>query len=224
MRRIVVSAMVSLDGAMQAPGGPHEDPTQGFRFGGWVMPHFDAEFGEELDGLFGDFDLLLGRKTYEIFAAYWPTYDLSAPNGDIARRFNEVNKYVVSGSGEVDQGWSGTTLLRSIADVQRLKLGSGPDLLTQGSSALVQALFAHDLVDALSLFTVPVVLGGGKRLFAPGARPHAFPLRSARITSTGTLVGHYERGGDVPVAAADGVEDAPSVREVARRRRMGTEG
>ncbi len=102
MRKIIVGAMVSLDGVMQAPGGPTEDPTNGFRFGGWVMPYYDQEFGEELDRIFKNFDLLLGRKTYEIFAGYWPYYEETGSDGGISKRFNEIKKYAVSRSGEVD--------------------------------------------------------------------------------------------------------------------------
>src|SRR5688500_5944517 len=168
MRKVIVGAMVSMDGVMQAPGGPTEDPTKGFRFGGWVMPYFDQEFGEELDRGFKDFDLLLGRKTYEIFAAYWPYYDESAPDGGIAKQFNKVRKYVVSRSDELDTSWQGSVLLRDLAEVKRLKQEDGPKLVTQGSTELVHSLLANDLVDAMSIFTVPVVLGGGKKLFADG--------------------------------------------------------
>ena len=106
MRKIIVGAMVSMDGVMQAPGGPTEDPTKGFKFGGWEMPYFDQEFGEELDRLFSEkFDLLLGRKTYEIFAAYWPYHDEDAPHGGIAKLFKEIKKYAVSRSGGVDTSW-----------------------------------------------------------------------------------------------------------------------
>ena len=116
MRRIIVGAMVSMDGVMQAPGGPTEDPTKGFKFGGWSMPYFDQEFGEEVGRLFKNFDLLLGRKTYEIFAAYWPYYDEDAPYGSIARLFNDIKKYVVSRSGEVERARFGRNLrLSSIA-------------------------------------------------------------------------------------------------------------
>lgn len=133
MRKIIGGAMVSIDGVMQAPGAATKDPTNGFKFGGWQMPYFDQAFGEELDCVFKEkFDLLLGRKTYEIFAAYWPYQDENAPHGDIA-------------------------------DVKRLKQEDGPNLVTQGSTALVHALLASDLVDAMSIFTVPVVLGGGKK-------------------------------------------------------------
>ena len=128
MRRIIVGAQVSIDGVMQAPGAPTEDPTKGFKFGGWVMPYFDEAFGEEIDHLFkGRFDLLLGRKTYEIFAGYWPYYDEDASAGGIAKAFNDVKKYVVSRSGEVDTGWAGSVLLRDIADVKRLKQEDGPN-------------------------------------------------------------------------------------------------
>src|SRR5438552_19162891 len=166
MRKIIVGAQVSMDGVMQAPGGPTEDPTNGFKFGGWAMPYFDQTFGEELDRVFQNFDLLLGRKTYQIFAAYWPYQDEDAPHRGIAKRFNEIKKYTVSRSGEVDTSWQGSVLLRDITDVKRLKQEDGPNLVTQGSTQLVHALLANDLVDAMSIFTVPVVLGGGKKLFA----------------------------------------------------------
>src|SRR4029450_5416401 len=135
MRKIIVGAMVSMDGVMQAPGGPTEDPTKGFKFGGWAMPYFNQEGGEEIDRLFKNFDLLLGRKTYEIFAGYWPYQDEKAPHGGIAKAFNKVNKYTGSRSGDVDMGWKNSVLLRDIADVKRLKQEDGPNLVTQGSTA-----------------------------------------------------------------------------------------
>src|SRR5436190_21943142 len=140
MRKIIVGAQVSMDGVMQAPGGPTEDPTKGFKFGGWVMPYFDHEFGEELDRFFKEkFDLLLGRKTYEIFAGYWPYYDEDARAGGIAKLFKDIKKYAVSRSGEVDTSWQGSVLLRDIAEVKRLREGDGPNLVTQGSTELVHA-------------------------------------------------------------------------------------
>src|SRR5262245_9245756 len=151
---------------MQAPGAATEDPTKGFKFGGWVMPYFDQAFGEELDRVFKEkFALLLGRKTYEIFAAYWPYQDADAPHGGITKLFNDIKKYAVSRSGEVDTSWAGSVLLRDIAAVKRLKQEDGPHLVTQGSTELVHALLANDLVDAMSIFTVPVVLGGGNKLW-----------------------------------------------------------
>jgi dihydrofolate reductase len=223
MRKIIVGAMVSMDGVMQAPGGPSEDPTKGFKFGGWVMPYFDQEGGEEIDRLFKEkFDLLLGRKTYEIFAAYWPYYDKDAADGGIAKAFNHARKYAVSRSGDVDTGWAGTVLLRDVADVKRLKQEDGPNLVTQGSTELVHALLANDLVDAMSILTFPLVLGGGKKLFADGSAPHSFKLTRSRISSTGILIGHYERSGEIKIG--DTAQDSPSKREVARQARMKREG
>ena len=223
MRKITVGAQVSMDGVMQAPGGPTEDPTKGFRFGGWAMPYVDEAFGEEIDRVFKEkFDLLLGRRTYEIFAAYWPYYEEDAAYGDIARLFKKVRKYVVSRSGEVDTSWEGSVLLRDIAAVKRLKQEDGPNLVTQGSTELVHALLADDLVDAISIFTVPIVLGGGKKLFADGSTPHAFKLTSSRVSPNGLIVGHYERSGEIKTA--DTALDAPSERENARQARMKREG
>ncbi len=223
MRKIVVGAMVSLDGVMQAPGGPTEDPTRGFEFGGWVTPFFDAVFGEEVDRvLHANCDLLLGRKTYEIFAAHWPYYDERAPDGGIAALFQRIRKYVVSRSGDVDTSWKGSVLLRDIAEVKRLREADGPDLVTQGSSELVHALLANDLVDALSLFTVPVVLGGGKKLFADGSAPHRYSLTSSRVSSTGLVVSHYARAGGIELG--DTALDEPSAAERARQARMQREG
>src|SRR6476661_5442642 len=215
MRKIIVGAQVSMDGVMQAPGGRWEDPTRGFKFGGWAMPYFDQAFGEEIDRVFKEkFDLLLGRKTYEIFAAYWPYYDEGAPDGGIAKLFNDIKKYAVSRSGEVDTSWQGSVLLRDIADVKRLKQEDGPNLVTQGSTELVHALLANDLVDAISTFTVPVVLGSGKKLFADGSAPHSFKLTRSRVTPNGLIVGHYDREGEIKVASA--ALDSPSNRELAR--------
>ena len=223
MRKMIVGAMVSMDGVMQAPGGPTEDPTKGFKFGGWEMPYFDQEFGEEIDRVFKEkFDLLLGRKTYEIFAAYWPYYDENPPHGSIAKLFNEIKKYAVSRSREVDTSWQGSVLLRDIADVKRLREEDGPNLVTQGSTQLVHALLANDLVDAMSIFTVPVVLGGGKKLFADGSVPHSYKLTRSRVSSTGVMIAHYERAGEIKIV--DGALDSPSKREIARQERMKREG
>jgi len=223
MRKIIVGAQVSIDGVMQAPGGPTEDPTGGFKFGGWSIAYFDQVAGEEIMTLFREpFDLLLGRKTYEIFAAYWPYYEETDPHGGIAGLFKKIRKYVVSRSGDVDTSWKETVLLRDIADVKRLREEDGPNLVTQGSTELVHALFAADLVDAISTFTVPVVLGGGKKLFADGSAPHGFRLTGSRVSSTGILIGHYERAGEVKTA--DTALDSPSDAERKRRARMKREG
>ena len=223
MRKIIVGAQVSMDGVMQAPGARAEDTSRGFRFGGWAMPYFDQEFGEEIDRVFKEkFDLLLGRRTYEIFAAYWPYYKEDADHGGIAKLFNGIKKYAVSRSGEVDTSWANSVLLRDIADVKRLRQEEGPNLVTQGSTELVHALLANDLVDAISIFTVPVVLGGGKKLFADGSAPHSFRLTRSRVTPNGLMVGHYERDGEIKIG--DVALDSPSEREIARQERMKREG
>ena len=223
MRKIIVGAMVSMDGVMQAPGGPTEDPTKGFKFGGWVMPYFDQEFGEEMDSLFKEkFELLLGRKTYEIFAAYWPYYDEDSPDGGIAKLFNQIKKHVVSRSGDVDTSWAGSVLLRDMADVQRLRQEDGPNLVTQGSTELVHALLANDLVDGMSLFTIPALLGSGKKLFADGSAPHAWKLTRSRVSSTGVMIAHYERDGEIKTG--DTAMENPSKAEAARQERMKREG
>jgi dihydrofolate reductase len=219
VRKVIVGAMVSMDGVMQAPGGPWEDPTNGFEFGGWVMPYFDEVFGEEVDRVFGEeCDLLLGRKTYEIFAAYWPYYDETAPHGGIATLFRDIKKYVVSRSGNVDTSWQGSVLLRDVADVKRLREEDGPNLVTQGSTELVHALLANDVVDEMSIFTVPVVLGGGKKLFADGSVPHSYNLTRSRLSSMGLMIGHYQRAGEIKIG--DTALEAPSDAELARRERM----
>jgi dihydrofolate reductase len=223
MRKIIVGAFVSMDGVMQAPGGPSEDPTKGFKFGGWVVPFFDQEFGEEVDRLFKDKpDLLLGRKTYEIFAAYWPYHGEQGPDGGIAKLFDQIKKVVVSRSGDVDTSWVGSVLLRDIADVQRLRQEDGPDLVTQGSTELVHALLANDLVDRMTVFTVPVVLGSGKKLFADGSAPHTYKLAGSRVSSTGIMIAHYERGGEIKIG--DTALENSSNAEAARQERMKREG
>ncbi len=222
MRKIIVGAMVSLDGVMQAPGGPSEDPTKGFKFGGWVMPYFDPTFGEEVDHLLKESDLLLGRKTYEIFAAYWPFYDEDAPDGAIAKLFRDIKKYAVSRSGQVDLSWRGSILLRDLAALKRLKQEEGRDLVTQGSTELVHALFAEDLVDEIKIFMAPLVLGRGKKLFADGSAPHAYKLVRSRVSSTGVVLTHYERAGEIKLG--DTGLDKPSKAELARQERMKREG
>lgn len=222
MRKIIVGAQVSMDGVMQAPGGPWEDPTKGFKFGGWAMPYFDDAFGEEIDHVLKACDLLLGRKTYEIFAAYWPYYDQTASAGGIAKLFDQIKKYVVSRSGDVDTSWQHSVLLRDIADVKRLRKEDGPDLVTQGSTELVHALLANDLVDAISIFTIPVILGSGKKLFSDGSVPHSYKLIRSRVSSMGLMIAHYERAGDIKIG--DTALDSPSDAERARQERMKREG
>jgi dihydrofolate reductase len=220
MRKVITGAMVSLDGVMQAPGGPEEDPSGGFRFGGWVAPLFDEVGGKAIDTLFTPpYDLLLGRKTYEIFAAYWPYQGEESP---IAKSFNAVTKYVVSRKG-IPLTWKGSVLLRdAAADVARLKKENGPNLVTQGSTDLIQTLLSNDLIDELHLFTCPLLLGRGKRLFREGTKPAALKLVESTISSTGVTIGKYVRAGDVKTGDFGAHE--PSDLEIKRRERLKREG
>lgn len=222
MRKIIVGAQMSLDGVMQSPGGQTEDPTR-FKFGGWAMPYWNQTTRQQIMQLFGgDFDLLFGRKTYEIFAAYWPYQDDTSPRGEIAKLFNRVKKYVVSRSGEVDTSWPETVLLRDLAEVRRLREENGGSLITQGSTVLAQALFANDLVDAFDVFTMPIVVGSGKKLFANGALPRAFTHTGTRISDLGVVMSRYERAGEIKIG--DAGLDNPSKAELARRERLKREG
>jgi dihydrofolate reductase len=222
MRKIITGAMVSLDGVMQAPGGPQEDPTSGFELGGWVWPYADEVFGQAIDEMFGPpFDLLLGRRTYEIFAAHWP-YAEGGPHDGIARRFNSVTKYVATRSN-MELTWKGSVALHdAAADIARLRREDGHALVTQGSSDLIQTLLANDLIDEIRTFTFPIVLGNGKKLFGDGARPAAFKLVDNKVTTTGVTIARYQRAGGV--VTRDYAMDPPTPAEVARRDRMRREG
>lgn len=218
MRKLIVGAFVSLDGVMQAPGGPGEDPTGGFGYGGWVAPLVDEVFGEAVDEMFGgDYDLLLGRKTYEIFAAHWP-YAEGGADDALARKFNSITKYVATRKG-LDLTWEGSVAIRDAArDVARLKREEGPALITQGSTDLMQTLLANDLVDELRLFTFPVVLGVGKRLFGEGATGAALRLAASRVSPNGIVIAHYLRDGEVKTG--DFAMDPPTPAEAARREKL----
>lgn len=225
MRRVIVGAMVSLDGVMQAPGGPEEDPTGGFRFGGWVAPFGDTDptFGEEIGRLFGQrFDLLLGRRTYDIFAAYWPFAE-GGSYDDIATAFNRVTKYVATRKG-ADLAWKGSVALRDAAqDVARLKREDGPALVTQGSTELVHSLLAAGLVDEIRTFTFPVVLGRGKRLFDETSEPRAFEVTHTAVSPNGLITATYVRAGEVRTATIGGAEEATPA-ELKRREKLKREG
>lgn len=220
MRKLITAAFVSLDGVMQAPGGPDEDPSGGFDFGGWVWPYADEFFGKAVDALFeADFELLLGRKTYEIFAAHWP---FQAADDSIANRFNAVRKYVATRSG-TPLTWKDSVALHDAAtDVARLKQGDGPKLITQGSCDLIQTLLAHELIDELRVFTFPVVLGRGKRLFGANARPGALKVLDHKVSATGVTMSIYQRDGAVRTGNFAVVP--PSELELARRERVRHEG
>jgi len=220
MRKLIVSAFVSLDGIMQAPGGPEEDPTGGFAYGGWVFPYWDEEGGEAMEGIFGrPYDLLLGRMTYDIFAAYWP-FQKNSPIGD---QFNAVTKYVAT-SGNDPLTWAKSVKLEGdvLEAVARLKEGDGPDLLTQGSAMLVRALLAGGLVDELNLFVFPLLLGKGKKWVDQSAEAGEFALVSSFTTATGVIVSRYRPAG--PVRTGSFADDEPSQAELARRAKMKAEG
>ncbi|MFD2249511.1 dihydrofolate reductase [Pseudochelatococcus lubricantis] len=195
MRRLTVAAFLSLDGVMQAPGGPEEDTSGGFAHGGWIVPHFDAVTGEVMGRLFeGPIALLLGRKTYDIFAAHWPRVQ----DDPFADSLNVMTKYVATRSlGPL--AWSNSHAIGPDgADaVRRLKAEDGPDLLTQGSSDLIQSLLAADLVDRFTLLTFPVLLGAGKRLFHEGTKDIGLKLTGSRNSTTGVVISTYERAGPV---------------------------
>lgn len=220
MRKVITGAFVSLDGVMQAPGGPAEDPTGGFKHGGWVVPYMDEVFGKAIDDLFAaPFDLLLGRKTYEIFAAHWPYQGDDDP---IAKSFNAVTKYVATRS-KTPLTWKGSVALHdAAADVARLKKEDGPDLVTQGSSGLIQTLLAHDLIDELTVFTFPIVLGRGKRLLGEGAKPAALKLVENKVTTVGVTISSYRRAG--ALTTGDFAMNPPTEAEVKRREKVKREG
>jgi dihydrofolate reductase len=188
-----VLEFVSLDGVIQAPGGPEEDPSGGFAYGGWISPHFDPVLGAAIRKQMDmPFDLLLGRKTFEIWAGYWPQH------GDAWPAVNTATKYVASNTMTAHE-WQPSVFLSGdiAAKVAALKQQQGPDLHVYGSANLVQTLLQHDLVDALWLKIFPITLGGGKRLFGEGAIPAAFKMTESTVTSKGVISANYERAGAV---------------------------
>jgi len=203
---------------MQSPGGPQEDPSGAFAYGGWALANADPVSGEEVGKLFSQpFDLLLGRRTYEIFAAYWP-YSEGGSHDLIAKRFNQCTKYVATRS-DMPLSWSPSVRLKdAAAEVARLKQENGPVLLTQGSSDLIQTLLEHDLIDELRILTLPLILGSGKKLFREGARPGALKVTHSRVSPTGIVVATYERAGEVKTG--DYAMSPPSAAEVARREKL----
>jgi dihydrofolate reductase len=201
MRRIIGATFISLDGVMQAPGGPDEDTSGGFKNGGWTVPYWDDESDAFISAVFErPFDLLLGRRTYDIFASYWPNH----VDNPIGARFDEVTKFVATSRPE-SLDWVHSVALGSDVpdELARIKDMDGPDLLVQGSSVLYQTLFTHDLLDELSLMVFPVVLGTGKRLFGAGAIPAAFELTDSKTTPSGVVMSRYRRAGDVKTGSFD---------------------
>lgn len=220
MRKVLAAAFVSLDGVMQAPGGPQEDPTGGFEMGGWTATFWDEVMDQAMGESFAaPFDLLLGRKTYEVFAAHWPYIGDEDP---IARSFNAITKYVAT-SSTAPLTWNNSVALHDpVAEVARLKAADGPALLTQGSSQLLQTLIAHGLVDQFQVWTFPVVLGRGKRLFGETLPPFALKLADTKVSTTGVTLSQYVPAG--PVSLGSFALEQPTEAELARRARMAREG
>jgi len=195
MRKIIVLEFITLDGVMQAPGGPKEDISGGFEFGGWSAPYPDEVSGQLMKKQMDPADLLLGRKTFEIFANFWPEHEEIWPG------IIDVKKYVLSNtikeSDPVVKRWKNSNVLTSLADIQKLKNSKGSDIKVWGSSKLAQLLLANDLVDELLLKIYPVILGKGKKLFDDSAIPAAFTLTESVVTSTGVIFANYKRAGEV---------------------------
>jgi dihydrofolate reductase len=195
MRKIVVLSFISLDGVMQAPGGPEEDTSGDFKYGGWTVPYFDDFSGAVMgDQMSMPFDLLLGRKTYDIFASYWPNQSGDIPAGV----FNKATKYVASASSP-ELTWENSVLIDGdvAANLKELKQQDGPMLQVHGSGNLIQTLLQNDLVDELWLKIFPVTLGKGKRLFAEGTMPAAFELTESKTSPSGVIIANYKRSGEV---------------------------
>ncbi len=195
MRKIIVLSMVTLDGVMQAPGGPEEDTSGGFKYGGWVAPYSDEVYGKVVQKELEPADYLLGRKTFEIWANYWPEH------GDFWPGINEGTKYVFSKNlkklDPLVTGWKNSVLIKSLADIKKLKNSTGFDIQVWGSSKLVQLLLNNDLADELRLKIHPLTLGKGKKLFDNGTIPAAFTLIESIVTPSGVMIANYKRAGKV---------------------------
>ena len=194
MRKIITTTFMTLDGVMQAPGGPEEDTTGEFAHGGWTVNFWDGPMSEVMDGFMHlPFDLLLGKRTYDIFASYWPT---AKTDQLIADKFNSARKYVVSHT-PMPLPWQNSFLVSGDvpAELKKLKQDDLPDLWVHGSGSLIQTLLAHGLVDRMHVWTFPLTTGGGKRLFAEGARPQSWKLVDSRISPKGVIIAAYEPAG-----------------------------
>ena len=195
MRQLIVSTFITLDGVMQAPGGPEEDPTGGFTYGGWSFNYWDDLMGQVMDGYMAKpFELLLGRKTYEIFAAYWP-YIKDDPGAD---KLNSARKYVVSRTLD-EVNWNNSTLITGNLEqaIRNLKEQKGPEIQVHGSGNLIQTLLEHDLIDEFRLWIFPVMIGKGKRLFGEGTHPAGLKLIDSKTSTTGVIIATYEPAGEL---------------------------
>jgi dihydrofolate reductase len=216
MKKIIVSTFVTMDGVLQAPGGPYEDPGNNFKWGGWSVHYWDDLMNQTMgESMSQPFDLLLGRRTYEIFAAYWP-YQKGDPT---AEKFNSIQKYVVAGH-PVELSWQNSTLLTGDvpAELKKLKEQDGPDLFVNGSGKLVQTLLQNNLVDVLHTWVFPVTIGTGKKLFAEGTQPAQWKLTDVRIASTGVIMASYLPDGAIQLGSF--VPDEVSSQEIERRKKL----
>ena len=218
MRKLIVLSFITLDGVMQAPGGPEEDPTGGFKYGGWVAGYFDDFLGKLMEKQMNKpFNLLLGRRTYEIFAAHWPY--VKTDEDPFAASMNKAKKYV--GSKTLKRlDWSNSELIKGdvAKEVKKLKEQDGPDIQVHGSGNLIQTLLKHDLVDELWLKIFPITLGKGKRLFAEGTIPAGFKLLESETLPNGVIVASYARAGEVKTGSFE--FEVPTEAELARRKRL----
>jgi dihydrofolate reductase len=190
MRKIIVLPMITLDGVIQAPGGPDEDTSGGFKYGGWTASYGDEVFGKVLEKQMQPADLLLGRKTFDIFASYWPEHGNGWPG------INEVTKYVMSKTMKKSD-WKNSVFLKSLADIEKLKNSKGSDIQVWGSGKLIQTLLENDLIDELWFKIFPLTLGKGKKLFDNGTIPAAFTLIESTVTPSGVIIANYKRAGKV---------------------------
>jgi len=190
MRKIIVISMITIDGVMQAPGGPEEDTSGGFKYGGWVAPYTDEVGGKVVQKQMQPTDYLLGRKTFEIWASFWPKH------ADIWSGINDGTKYVLSRTMK-HSNWKNTVFLESLADIEKLKNSEGSDIQVWGSSKLIQLLLQNDLVDELCLKIYPLTLGEGKKLYDNGTIPAAFTLIESLVTPSGVIIANYKRAGKV---------------------------
>ncbi|MDW9379683.1 dihydrofolate reductase family protein [Chryseobacterium sp. JV558] len=190
MRKITVLSMITMDGVMQAPGGPEEDTSRNFQYGGWTVSYGDELFGEIMQEEMKQTDYLLGRKTFDIFSSYWPQHAEFWPG------INEGNKYVLSQTIE-NSDWKNTFFFKNLDDIRKLKQSEGADIQIWGSSELIHLLLKHDLVDELRLKIYPLILGKGKKLFDDNSVPAAFALTESHVTSKGVIIANYKRSGEI---------------------------
>ena len=219
MRKIITTTFVTMDGVMQAPGGPEEDPSNGFEWGGWTFNYWDELMGSSMNEFMSQpFDLLLGRRTYEIFAAHWPYIK----NDPVADSFNSTTKYVVS-HNKIDLTWKNSSLVTGnvAGELNKLKRGNGNDLWVHGSGNLIQTLLKNELVDKMYMWIFPLTIGKGKKLLADGVLAKAWKLTGSRTSTTGVIIASYEPAGEIKPGSF--ARQEPSKEEIKRRQKLAKE-